>query len=61
MIYWKTLLDTTNNPIEWDWKLAKDCLEPVMTEQVSVIFGKLFRSIPKMFYSENTYSGFTYL
>ena len=47
--YWKTLYDTAINPTEWDWKLAKDYLEPVMTEQVSLVFDELFRSILKMF------------
>ena len=32
-----------------------------MTEQVSLVFGKLFRSILKIFNSDNTYSGFKYL
>ena len=34
---------------EWGWKLAKDRLEPVFTEKVSLVFGKLLRSILKIF------------
>ena len=61
---WKFIyksLDTITNSTEWVYKLAKNRLEPVMTEQVSLVFGKLFRSILKIFYSENKSSGFKYL
>ena len=54
MTYWETLLGTTINPTEWGRKLAKDRLELVTIEQVSLIFGRLFRSILKKIYSENT-------
>ena len=42
-VYWqitkgKTLHDTTINPTELGWKLTKDRLEPVMTEQVSLVY-----------------------
>ena len=47
--YWKALHDITINPTDWGWKLAKDRLEPVLTEQVSLVLGKLFRSILKIF------------
>ena len=43
------------------WKLTEHHLKPVVTEQVSLVFGKLFRSILKIFNSDNTYSGFKYL
>ena len=43
------------------WKLAKDRLQAVMTEQVSLGFRKLFRNILKIFNSDNTSSGFKYL
>ena len=59
--YCKTLIDTTINPTEWGWKLAKDRLKPVTTEQVSLVFDKLFRNILKIFCSDNTSSGFKFL
>ena len=61
---WKFIyksLDKITNSTEWGYKLAKNRLEPVMTEQVSLVFGKLFRSILKIFYSKNKSSGFKYL
>ena len=66
IVYWqitegKTLHDTTINPTEWCWKLAEDRLETVMTGQVSLVFGKLFRSILKIFNSDNTYTELNYL
>ena len=42
-------------------EIGKDQLEQVMTEQARLIFGKFFRSIPKIFNGDNTYSGFKYL
>ena len=46
--YWKTLHDTKINLTGWGWKLGKDRLGPVLTEQVSLVFAKLFRSILKI-------------
>ena len=37
--------------------MAKDHLELTMTVQVSLVFNKLFRSILKIFNSNNTFSG----
>ena len=53
--------DTTKNLTGWGWKTAKDHLElwslRTRTEQVSLVFCKLFRSILKIFNIDNTYSG----
>ena len=33
--YWKTLLATDIDPLEWGWQMKNEVLEPVMTLQVS--------------------------
>ena len=38
--YWKITRYKTKNATEWGCKTAKDHLEPVMTEQVSLVFCK---------------------
>ena len=55
MTYWELLLDTTINPIEWTENSLKDRLELVLTEQVGLIYGKLFRIILKKVCRENTW------
>ena len=36
ILYWKKLLDASTNPIKCGRKFTKDCLELVMTEQMSL-------------------------
>ena len=33
--YWKTLLATEIDPLEWGWQMKNEVMEPVMTLQVS--------------------------
>ena len=53
--YWK--IRRYNKKSDWGWKITKDYLEPIIIEQVSLVFCKLFRSILKIFNSDNAYSG----